>query len=255
MATAAGTTTLAAPFRWAGEHLAVDLGHGATALFTTRRGGVSHPPYDALNLGRFTDDDPEAIDANRRIVRDLVGRPIAQGRQVHGTTVERVTAPPDEDADPHDSDGQATALPDVALLVLTADCLAVALATPHAVALVHAGWRGLADGVVEEGARAVRELGGEGPLTAAIGPAACGRCYEVGDDVRDAFGLPPEGRPAPIDLKRIAAERLRTAGAAEVHDAGLCTIHDDPRLLFSHRRDHGRTGRQAGVVWRSPSPA
>ena len=115
--------------------------------------------------------------------------------------------------------------------------------------MVHAGWRGLADGVVEEGIAAVRELGGEGELVAAIGPGACGRCYEVGDEVREAFGHDPAGGPAPIDLKAIAREKLKAAGAI-VHDVELCTMHDDRALFFSHRRDNGLTGRQAGAVWR-----
>jgi copper oxidase (laccase) domain-containing protein len=119
--------------------------------------------------------------------------------------------------------------------------------------MVHAGWRGLAGGIVEEGAAAVRELGGDGPLVAAIGPAACGRCYEVGDEVRAAFGLAPVGGPAAIDLKAIAHARLAAAGAGAVHDVGLCTMCSGPGLFFSHRGDGGRTGRQAGVVWRSSS--
>jgi len=256
MATGTHPAALAAPFAWAGDHLAADLGHGAIVLFTTRRGGVSSAPFDTLNLGLMTGDDPADVAANRAILRELVGRPVAHGRQVHGTTVERVTAPPPGDRPPRDADGQATALEDVAALVLTADCLAIALATPGAVAMVHAGWRGLAGGVVEEGVAAVRDLDtGGGPLTAAIGPAACGACYEVGDDVRAAFGHAPLGRPAPLDLKRIARDRLEAAGAAAVHDAGLCTMCGDEALFFSHRRDRGRTGRQAGVVWRSPSAA
>jgi YfiH family protein len=140
--------------------------------------------------------------------------------------------------------------------VLTADCLAIALATPEAVAMVHAGWRGLADGVLEHGIAAVRELGGtDGPLTAAIGPAAGGCCYEVGDEVREAFGHALVGGAAPIDLKHIARDRLEQAGAAAVHDVGLCTMCGGAGLFFSHRRDRGRTGRQAGVVWRSSSKA
>jgi hypothetical protein len=256
MATTVPTTRVPAPFTWRGEHLTADLGHGATVLFTTRRGGVSAPPFDSLNLGRWTDDDPAAVDANRVRLGDLVGAPIAQGRQVHGAVVERVTALPD--GEPRESDGQATALPGVAALVLTADCLAVALVARGAVAMVHAGWRGLADGILEEGVRALREVGGDGPPTAAIGPAAGGCCYEVGDEVREALGQAPAGGPAPIDLKTIARERLQAAGAVEVHDVGLCTMCGDDRagsqLFFSHRRDRGRTGRQAGVVWRS-SPA
>ena len=235
--------TAPAPFTVAGDHIAVDLGHGARGLFTTRRGGVSAPPFDSLNLGRWTDDDPAAVEENRRRVLALTGCQVfAQGRQVHGARVVRVTERP---GDLEDADGQATALEDVAAIVLTADCLPVLLAADGAVAAIHAGWRGLAAGVLEEGLAALRDVGGTGRVTAAIGPAACGRCYEVGDEVRAALGLEPLGRPAPIDLKAIARERL--AGVT-VHDVALCTMHDEP--FFSHRADGARTGRQAGVVWR-----
>lgn len=255
----ATATTLPAPFTWRDGHIGIDLGRTARALFTTRRGGVSAAPFDTLNLGLLTDDDPDAVRENRERLRLATGtRRLLQGRQVHGTVVERhetpsAGAPGDVfDAAPGeltDADGQATAGEGLAAVVLTADCLPIAIASPHAVAMVHAGWKGLAGGVVAEGIAAVRELGGDGPLVAAIGPGACGRCYEVRDDVRAAFGLAPLGRPAPIDLKAIARAELEDAGA-EVHDVALCTMHDDPGLFFSHRRDRGRTGRQAGAVWR-----
>jgi copper oxidase (laccase) domain-containing protein len=111
--------------------------------------------------------------------------------------------------------------------------------------MVHAGWRGLAGGVIEEGARVAGRV-----EAAAIGPCARGCCYEVGDEVRAALGLDPIGDPAPIDLPAIARERLATAGVGEIHDCGLCTMCGDPSLFFSHRRDGGRTGRQAGLAWR-----
>jgi YfiH family protein len=252
MATDAPTVALPAPFAWAGDAIAIDLGHGARAVFTGRRGGVSRAPFDTLNLGLWTEDDARAIERNRTRLAERIGLPperFSQGRQLHGGVVHRVRE--DVIADIHDADGQATALSDVAVIVLTADCLPVALATPGALAMVHAGWRGLAGGVLEEGVRAVRELGGgEGELVAAIGPAAGGCCYEVGDDVRSALGEAPRGAPAPIDLKAIAHERLRAAGAAVVHDCGLCTMCTDRSLFFSHRRDGPVTGRQGGVAWR-----
>ncbi len=239
---------LPAPFEPVGEHVGIALA-GGRALFTTRRGGVSRGPYASLNLGRWTDDDPDAVERNRRILADTIGTSldaVVQGRQVHGARVERRATP---GGTPSESDGQATATPGLAALVLTADCLPVALAVPGAVAMLHAGWRGLADGVLEEGVAALRELGAAGPIEAAIGPGAGGCCYEVGSEVHEAFGRPPErGR---IDLKAIARERLAAAGVATVHDAGLCTMCSDPGLFFSHRRDGGVTGRQAGVAWRS----
>jgi len=234
---------LPAPFAPVGDHVGIAL-PGGRALFTTRRGGVSKGAYASLNLGRWTEDDADAVRRNRRIVAAAIGLPLVQGRQVHGARVERRVA---ADGAVTEADGQATATRGLAALVLTADCLPVALIAPGAVAMVHAGWRGLAAGVVEEGVHAVRELGGDGEVQAAIGPGAGGCCYEVGEDVASAFGR-PAGR---LDLKEVAAERLHAAGVEAVHDAGLCTICADPSLFFSHRRDGGVTGRQAGIAWRS----
>jgi polyphenol oxidase len=239
---------LPAPFEPVGDHIGIAL-PGGRALFTTRRGGVSRGVYASLNLGRWTDDDPQAVDRNRQIVADTIGvslDAVVQGRQVHGARVERRAAP---NRALNEADGQATAERGLAPLVLTADCLPIALISAHAVAMVHAGWRGLADGVLEEGMRAVRKLSGDDDLQAAIGPGAGGCCYEVGPEVHEAFGRPAER--ARIDLKAIAAERLQAAGVAVVHDVGLCTMCSDPGLFFSHRRDGGVTGRQAGIAWRS----
>jgi copper oxidase (laccase) domain-containing protein len=117
------------------------------------------------------------------------------------------------------------------------------------VAMVHAGWRGLADGVLEEGVRALRELAGDGPLHAAIGPGAGACCYEVGEEVAERFpARARDGRH--LDLKGVAARRLRDAGATEVHDVGRCTMCE-PDVFFSHRASGGLTGRQGGLVWRS----
>ncbi len=242
--------TLPAPFRWEGDHIAVPR-PGARVLFTTRRGGVSAGPYSTLNLGLWTDDDPGAVSANRERVAALAGvgrERFQQGRQVHGATVRTLDEPPA--GEPVESDGQVTSLEGVAPVVLTADCLPIALARPGKVGMLHAGWRGLAAGVVAAG---VAAFGDEAPLAAAIGPGAGPCCYEAGEEVRIAFAdLGPgiwDGRN--VDLKAIAVARLREAGVEEVHDAGLCTICGDPALFFSHRRDGGVTGRQAGVAWRS----
>ncbi|MDO8189558.1 polyphenol oxidase family protein [Conexibacter sp. JD483] len=245
---------LPAPFAWQGDHVAIEL-PGGSALFTTRRGGVSQGPYASLNLGRLTADEPAAVERNRELLAQALRIPraqIAQGLQVHETVVRRVCLQPDPDAEPTPADGQATALADVAPLVLTADCLPVALIACGAVAMVHAGWRGLAGGVLEEGVRALRELGADGHVAAAIGPGAGRCCYQVGDDVRAAFARYGDGvlDGDRIDLKAIARKKLKAAGVGEVHDAGLCTICSDPSLFFSYRRD-GVTGRQAGVAWRS----
>jgi YfiH family protein len=236
-------------FRQAGNHIEIAL-PGGIALFTTRRGGVSEGAYASLNLGLWTDDDPDAVRANRELVAARSGR-LAQGRQVHGAHVHRVTSA--ENAEPAPADGQATALPGVAPIVLVADCLPVALIAPGAVAMVHAGWRGLADGVIAEGVRALHDLGVRGAVAAAIGPGAGVCCYETGDEVHAAFArfgpAARQGRHA--DLKAVARAQLVDAGVDEIHDVGLCTMCAGDDLFFSHRRDGGVTGRQAGVAWRS----
>jgi YfiH family protein len=226
-------------FEALGDHLAIAL-PGGTALFTTRRGGVSDGPFASLNLGVWTDDERAHVRENRARVERLSGGRLAQARQVHGTRV--VEADPDAVTE---ADGQVTAATGVAALALVADCLPIALVAPEGVAMLHAGWRGLAGGVIANGVAALRDLGAE-RVVAAIGPGAGPCCYEVGDEVHAAFGT--SGRT--VDLKAIARERLEDAGVGVVHDCGLCTMHD-PERFFSHRRDGGVTGRQAGVAWRS----
>jgi polyphenol oxidase len=245
---------LAEPFRWEGDHIAADL-PGARVLFTTRRGGVSPAPYASLNLGRLTDDDGANVDANRERVAAAVGLPrerFLYGRQVHGATVRRAAEPPGPSRPAADEDGQATALPDAAALVFVADCLPIALAAEGAVAALHGGWRGLADGIVAEGISALREVGGSGEITAAIGPRAGACCYEVGDEVHERFAGVPGARAGErnLDIGAIARAKLAEAGVERVHDAGLCTMCWFG-LFFSHRRDRGVTGRQAGIVWRA----
>jgi YfiH family protein len=247
--------TPSAPFYEFGEHFAVDL-DGARVVFTTRRGGFSSGPYESLNLGRLTADRPEDVRRNRAALKEQLGVQPAYIRQVHGTAVRRVVEQP---VDPTDAvelpefDGQATAMPGVAPMVMTADCLPVGVAGAGAVAMLHAGWRGLAGGILAEGVAAMRELGAEGSLAAAIGPGAGPCCYEVGEEVHAAFTDQDLDirRGRNLDLKAIAREQLRRAGVEVVHDVGLCTICGDPTLLFSHRRDGGITGRQAGLVWLS----
>jgi hypothetical protein len=200
------------------------------------------------------------VAANRAALAALTGHPasaFAFGAQVHGASVARVLESPGAGwergtpAAPIEADGQASARPGVPLVVITADCLPVALMGTRAVASLHAGWRGLAGGIVQAGVGALRELGEDGPLQAAIGPGARVCCYEVGEEVHDRFaaqgGPIREGRR--LDLPAFAARTLRGAGVTDVHDCRLCTICD-PERFFSHRRD-GPTGRQCGVVWRS----
>jgi YfiH family protein len=185
-----------------------------------------------------------------------VGGRLAMIRQVHGARVLRrdtlaEVSGPVPQGELEEADGQATHRPGIAPIVLTADCLPIAIAGGGALAMLHAGWRGLADGVIAEGVRVVRELAGETPLSAAIGPGAGGCCYEVGEEVHQRFagfaGSVRGGRN--LDLKAIARAQLSRAGVHTVHDVELCTICSPAGLFFSHRRDQGITGRQAGVAW------
>src|SRR4051812_5081543 len=138
-----------------GDHLAIAL-PGGTALFTTRRGGVSDGPFASLNLGLWTDDDADRVGENRKRVERLTGGRIAQARQVHGSDV--AEADPDRVVE---ADGQVTGAAGVAAMALVADCLPIALVAPEGVAMLHAGWRGLAAGVVGNGVDALRALGAE----------------------------------------------------------------------------------------------
>lgn len=242
-----------APFTSLGEHFAIDL-PGARALFTTRRGGHSRGPYASLNLGLGTDDDREHVALNHSTLRALIGRDPAFVYQVHGTHVHRLSGPPAPERPT--ADGQLCTEPGRAPLVLVADCLPIVVATPGAVVVLHAGWRGLAGGIVAQGVRALRDGAAGGAragaaVAAAIGPGAGGCCYEVGPEVHAAFASHGErvreGRR--LDLKAIAAAELAACGVDAVHDIGLCTLCGDPDLLFSHRRSGGITGRQAGLAW------
>jgi YfiH family protein len=235
---------------------------GARVAFSTRRGGVSLAPYDSLNLGILTDDEPGRVVENRLLLAVALGldpQRVVAARQVHGAELAVHDGP--QTPAPYakhgaaipEVDGHVVAEPGLAALVFVADCLPVALAGPGGVAMLHCGWRGLAAGIVEEGVVALRELGSRGILTAAIGPGAGRCCYEVGDEVRSAFAdLGPEVRDGRrLDLKLVTRRRLEAAGVADVHDVDLCTMCSDPSLFFSHRRDGAMTGRQAGLVWRS----
>ncbi|MEA2400799.1 MAG: purine-nucleoside/S-methyl-5-thioadenosine phosphorylase / adenosine deaminase [Thermoleophilaceae bacterium] len=225
---------------------------GAQAVFSTRRGGVSEGPYESLNVGFLTDDEPDRVVENRgRLAREAgVGADdVVMGWQVHGTDV-RVWDGPDPQAaygQPGDKelprvDGHLTAVPGVALLVLVADCYPVALSDGKRAAMLHCGWRPLAGGIVE---KAVAEF--DSPPAAAVGPGIGGCCYEVGPEVAERFADVPgavDGRM--LDLRRVISARLSMAGVSEVAHLDRCTSCE-PELYFSHRRDRGLTGRQAGL--------
>jgi YfiH family protein len=218
------------------------LGARARVLFSSRaQGNLSTQSGDQHERGRAARD---------RLCEKLELDWLCASRQVHGSDVQLVRERSGRggEALSIDADGHATALRGVGAMVLSADCLPVALATGGAVAVVHAGWRGLAAGVLEQGLRALQELGNGGELEAAIGPGAGACCYEVGPEVHAALGSDRSER-SPIDLRSIARERLLGAGVARVHEASACTICDE--RFFSHRRQGERAGRQAGIAWLS----
>jgi hypothetical protein len=212
---------------------------GYVVGFTTRIGGVSAAPYDSLNLTVGTGDDRERVEQNRRLACKAVGVPeqtLAFNRQVHSPTVHR--AHPGGRGEP--GDGLWSDEPGVSMLAMSADCLPIAIARiggAPALALVHAGWRGLAAGVVTAGTAAL----GAGPTAAIVGPAIGPCCYEVGPEVSALFDddLTHDGK---LDLWTAAERALRAAGVERVERVDLCT-RCHPELFFSHRRD----GRARGV--------
>jgi polyphenol oxidase len=242
--------TLPEPFRWEDDAVAGEL-PGARLVFSSRGGGVSGGAFASLNLGLLTADAPENVRENRRRLGARLGltwERFCYGRQVHGARVRRATEPPSAQRPYAEEDGQATALDDAAAIVFTADCLPVLLAAEGGVAALHCGWRPLAAGIVAEGVAALRDVGATGPVRAAIGPGARGCCYEVGEEVHARFAGYEARDGRNLDLAKVARAQLEAQGV-EVHDTGLCTICDE--RFFSHRRDKGVTGRQAGVVCRA----
>ncbi|MCD6727478.1 MAG: polyphenol oxidase family protein [Solirubrobacteraceae bacterium] len=232
---------LADPFVVRDRRIAIDL-PGGQACFTTARDGSLAP------------GDPDAARVAERLAQ-AIGIPVerwAQDNQVHGAHV-RVAATA-EALRPMsaDADGQATALREVACVVRVADCLPIALIAPEGVAALHGGWRSLAAGIVDVGVAALHRLGAS-EIRAAIGPGAGVCCYQAGAEVHAALAPLGAGvrRGDHADLLAAARALLVRAGVDEIHAAGICTICADPELLYSHRRDHGATGRQALIAWRS----
>ncbi len=227
---------------------------GARVAFSTRLGGVSVPPFESLNLAVLTGDRREGVRQNRRRLAAALGlRPehVLIGRQVHGAELARHDAAPEPSAyaepgpDLPEVDGQTTDRLGLAPLVMVADCIPVALTGPGGVAMLHCGWRGLAAGIVDRGARAVDAR------AAALGPGIGSCCYEVGEEVLDAFEALGEGVSdgRMLDLREVTRRLLERAGVGSVLASDLCTSCN-PELFFSHRRDGERTGRQAGVAWK-----
>ncbi len=234
------------------------------ALSTTRVGGVSVAPYDdgagagGLNLGSHVGDDPAAVECNRRLLRSAVAAEPVWLTQVHGARV--VDAAAGRAGEAVEADASITTESGVACAILTADCLPVLLADAdgRVVGAAHAGWRGLAGGVLEATVDAMR-TSGAGRLLAWLGPAIGPQQFEVGADVRgafDHFGPQAEAafRPAPdhpgkylADLFALARLALMRAGVDAVAGGEHCTV-SDPRHFYSFRRDR-ITGRMASLIW------
>jgi YfiH family protein len=239
---------------------------GVRAASTLRCGGDSPRPWDSLNLGTHVGDDPGRVTANRRLLAaalDLPSEP-AWLEQVHGRDVLRL----DDSGLPaaRVADAAVTGMPGRVLAVLTADCLPVLFARADGtrVGVAHAGWRGLAAGVLE--ATLAQMDAAPGEVMAWIGPGIGAAAYEVGAEVRAsclaacggaaaAFFAP--GRPGhwQFDLAGLARHRLETAAVASIHGGRWCT-HAEPERFFSHRRDGAErpTGRMATLIWIAASP-
>jgi len=246
------------------------LGGLGRVVMTTRVGGISQPPYASLNLGFHVDDVPERVRLNRRSVFKELGRGLLEpvvGEQVHSANVRAVgrlhagTRWETQERALRETDGLVTDTPRLPLVILVADCLPIALVDPvqRVAAAVHAGWRGLVGGVVENALQTMRGTWDTDPadVVAWIGPAIGPCCYEVGPEVADRFpgaALPLSEERSALDLRAAARQRLSAVRLLNENVTGLdlCTgCHPD--LFFSHRaatRDGGpTTGRQAMILW------
>lgn len=222
------------------------------ALSTTRKGGVSTGPYAALNLGDHVGDDPQAVAANRSSLQQELGDVVPRWlKQVHGVRVAG-----DGESTWQPADAAVTAKRGAACVIMTADCLPVVFCDRAGtrVAAAHAGWRGLAAGVLE----ATLQSMGTQDVLAWMGPAIGPQAYEVGAEVREAFvGHSAEAAKAFLpgkaegkwwcDLYGLARLRLEAAGVMDIYGGGFCTFTDRERF-FSFRRD-GETGRMATLIW------
>ena len=235
------------------------LPSGVRALITTRQGGVSRGAYASLNLGSHVGDDAEAVSENRRRVAALLPAEPVWLNQLHGTRVFTIGQDANEPMPPA-ADAATTRLIARPCAVLVADCLPILFCDEDGscVAAAHAGWRGLAAGVIERTVEAMQVA--PQAVMAYLGPAIGATAFEVGQDVVDTFAaLGPQSqrafRPIPdrsgkylADIEELARQRLLAAGVGQVYGGGLCTV-SDPDRFFSYRRD-GRTGRMAAIIWR-----
>ncbi len=226
---------------------------GVRALLTTRQGGVSLAPWSSLNLGDHVGDDPVAVQSNRQRLRQLLPDEPCWLRQVHGVRCIDAASP---DAD-RTADAAFTRQRGVVCAVMIADCLPVMLCDEDAsvVGIAHAGWRGLAGGVIESTVSAMETPGER--LMAWLGPAIGPRAFEVGDEVRAAFVaadgaareafVPSAGGKWLCDIYLLARQRLAAIGIRRIAGADFCTASEAQRF-FSYRRD-GVTGRMASLIW------
>jgi len=227
-------------------------GRRVHALITTRDGGVSSGKFASLNLSMRVGDDPRRVARNRAILRACLPAEPAWVKQVHGTAViDAARATPD--AEP---DGVVTQSTGRVCAVMVADCLPVLLSDREgkSVGIAHAGWRGLAGGIVENVVQAMGVPSRD--VIAYIGPGIGARRYEVGEDVRSAFVdrdpaaarsfAPQQDGKYLVDLYALARQRLAAAGVAGIHGGGFCTASEE--RFFSFRRDQ-TTGRMAGLIW------
>ncbi|HEC17667.1 MAG TPA: peptidoglycan editing factor PgeF [Sedimenticola sp.] len=225
------------------------------ALTTTRQGGFSAPPFDGLNLAGHLGDDPGAVRRNRRLLRESLALPAEPLwlHQVHGAGVVTAGSCPEG----WEADAVFTRTPGRVCAVLTADCLPLLLCNRGGdqVAAVHAGWRGLAAGVIEAALERFSAPGRD--IMAWLGPAIGPGAFEVGDEVRELFlrqdaaaaeAFSPAGAGRWLaDIYRLARRRLAARGLGFVYGGDCCTV-SDPERFFSYRRD-GRTGRMASLIW------
>jgi YfiH family protein len=225
------------------------------AFTTTREGGASAGPWSGFNLGSRCGDDPAHVERNRSSLEDSLPAPVTWLRQVHGTGVVRMNA--DMDAEPEaEADAAVAFEPGRVCAILTADCLPVFFCNRRGdrVGVAHAGWRGLADGVLQATVEALDEDPAE--LLAWLGPAIGPETYEVGEELVPAFaaefpsGFTRRGDRYLLDLYSLARLKLADAGLHKVGGGGFCTFSDS-RRFFSYRRD-GVTGRMASVIWMQP---
>lgn len=226
------------------------------AAQTTRSGGLSKPPYASLNLGMHVGDDAMTVAANRGLLNAVVPSEPVWLEQVHGTAVilaEAAGCAPRADACITRRDHAVCA-------VMTADCLPVFFCDDAAtvVGVAHAGWRGLADGVIEATVRAMAVA--PASLMAWLGPAIGPQAFEVGAEVRETFvrhdpaaasAFTPIANKYLADLYLLARQRLQAVGVQRIYGGNFCTYRDAERF-FSYRRD-GQTGRMASLVWLSPT--